>query len=106
LLNIVTPGWKIGQFQPGVWNKLSRMSPLFTIVNDMLFLLPEGRPEVKPEHEVMKIRVKINDIELDLNDKGNKCYHLENECLINVEVQLENVYLDVFSFTYSFRELT
>ena len=80
------------------------MSPLFTIVNDMLFLLPEGRPEVKPEHEVMKIRVKINDIELDLNDKGNK--YLENECLINVEVQLENVYLDVFSFTYSFRELT
>jgi hypothetical protein len=101
LLNIVSD-WRVGM----IWNKLSRDGALFTIRNDKLFYFSNPNSEVRPEYEVMKIRVKKNDSEIEVTDEHHDGYHLHDGCFIQVEVNFEDTYFELFSFTYKFRELT
>ncbi len=44
--------------------------------------------------------------EIDLKDEHDNGHRLDNGCVIKVEVEFGAIDLELFSFTYNFRELT
>jgi hypothetical protein len=83
-----------------------RDDALFTIKNDKLFYFSKSNSELNPAYEVMKIHVKINDSEIKLTHVDHDGYHLHDGDFIEVVVEFGDTDLELFSFTYKFRELT